>query len=125
MAYKYVNPGYGELLDSAGTTVNDTKINAANGVAFFNNSDDRSVTFPEPLTNVWIKLSMERAYVSGIISVSGTGWPTGVRLNESDYIRVFFSGDKKILPPSMQTRHRLISSCMFDPASMTASSRSG
>lgn len=70
MAYKYVNPGYGELLDSAGTTVNDTKINAANGVAFFNNSNDRSVTFPEPLTNVWIKLSMERAYVSGIISLT-------------------------------------------------------
>ena len=42
MAYKYVNPGYGELLDRAGTTVNDTKINAANGVAFFNNSNDRS-----------------------------------------------------------------------------------
>lgn len=125
MAYKYVNPGYGELLDRAGTTVNDTKINAANGVAFFNNSDDRSVTFPEPLTNVWIKLSMERAYVSGIISVTGTGWPTGVRLDESDYIKVIFSGDKKILPPSMQTGHRLISSCMCGPALMTASSRSG
>lgn len=95
MAYKYVNPGYGELLDSAGTTVNDTKINAANGVAFFNNSDDRSVTFPEPLTNVWIKLSMERAYVSGIISVTGTRWPTGVRLDKSDYIKVLFSGDEK------------------------------
>lgn len=125
MAYKYVNPGYGELLDRAGTTVNDTKINAANGVAFFNNSDDRSVTFPEPLTNVWIKLSMERAYVSGIISVTGTGWPTGARLDESDYIKVIFSGDKKILPPSMQTGHRLISSCMCGPVSMTASSRSG
>lgn len=95
MAYKYVNPGYGELLDRAGTTVNDTKINAVNGVAFFNNSNDRSVTFPEPLTNVWIKLSMERAYVSGIISVTGTGWPTGVRLDKNDYIKVFFSGNEK------------------------------
>lgn len=95
MAFKYVNPGYGELLDYAGTTVEDTGINAVNGVAFYNDSDNRSVTFPVPLKEVWIKLSMHRAYVSGVISVTGVGWPTGVYIDKSGYVRVFFYNNEK------------------------------
>ncbi len=71
MAFKYVNPGYAELLDCNGTTVSDTTINETNGVAFSYTGDEASVVFNNTLTDIWISVSMNRSYSSGRISVNG------------------------------------------------------
>lgn len=71
MAFKYVNPGYAELLDCKGNTVNDTAINETNGVAFSYTGDQAAVVFNNMLTNIWISVSMNRSYLSGRISVNG------------------------------------------------------
>lgn len=71
MAFKYVNPGYAELLDCKGNTVNDTAINETNGVAFSYTGDQAAVVFNNTLTDIWISVSMNRSYRSGRISVNG------------------------------------------------------
>lgn len=71
MAFKYVNPGYAELLDCKGNTVNDTAINETNGVAFSYTGDQAAVVFNNTLTDIWISVSMNRSYLSGRISVNG------------------------------------------------------
>lgn len=71
MAFKYVNPGYAELLDCGGNTVNDAAINETNGVAFSYTGDAAAVVFNNTLTNIWISVSMNRSYLSGKISVNG------------------------------------------------------
>lgn len=71
MAFKYVNPGYAELLDCNGNTVNDTAINETNGVAFSCTGDQAAVVFNNTLTNIWISVSMNRSYLDGRISVNG------------------------------------------------------
>lgn len=71
MAFKYVNPGYAELLDCNGNTVNDTAINETNGVAFSYTGDQAAVVFNNTLTNIWISVSMNRSFLDGRISVNG------------------------------------------------------
>lgn len=71
MAFKYVNPGYAELLDCGGNTVNDAAINETNGVAFSYTGNAAAVVFNNTLTNIWISVSMNRSYLSGKISVNG------------------------------------------------------
>lgn len=91
--FKYVNPGYGDLLENQGQTKYSTDLNPTNGVAFYSGSN-RAITLPSGTKEVWIKCHMNRERVSGIISVSGTGYPTGLMLNNrkgSGYISLWFN----------------------------------
>lgn len=91
--FKYVNPGYGDLFDTQFVTKYSTDYNPTNGVAFAGTSD-RAITLPIGTKEVWVKCHMKRARVSGIISVSGTGYPTGLMLNNKKgkgYISLWFN----------------------------------
>lgn len=91
--FKWVNPGYGDLLENQGTTKYSTDLNPTNGVAFVSGSS-RVIAFPSGTKEVWIKCHVKRGHVSGIISVSGTGYPTGLMLNNKKgdgYISLWFN----------------------------------
>ena len=82
MAFKYVNPGYAELLQNSAETTYDTNINKINGVAFGNVTDSKAVALPDGTNNVWIKCSVHRGHITGLISLTGYVFPTGVMIND-------------------------------------------
>lgn len=82
MAFKYVNPGYAELLANSAETTYDTNINKINGVSFGSVTSDKAVVLPNGTKNVWIKCSIYRGHITGLISLTGYGYPTGVMIND-------------------------------------------
>lgn len=90
MSFKYINPGYGELLTVAGTTVQNSDYNPDNGVAFWQSDNTQNLTLPASVQEIWIKFDLyvtsndgPRIYVydyQGSVS-------TGVRVFQT-YVRI-------------------------------------
>ena len=56
MAFRYINPGYASLLNTAaGNTVQDTKYNTVNGVSIWQTDPKKGVLLPENATELYIK----------------------------------------------------------------------
>ena len=53
---RYINPGYGELLDiDGGVTLEDTAYNPTHGVAFYQPMDNDGMTLTTPITDIYGK----------------------------------------------------------------------
>lgn len=92
MAWKYVNPGYAELLENTdSTTVEDTTINPINRVAFSNPSGSENITIPEGIKEFWVKCRFVRSNNVGKIYFQNSAGEdiTGVMLNYSDKVQLY------------------------------------
>lgn len=57
--FKYINPGYGELLTlTPGQTVHNGAINPINGVGFKNENRSGNVVLPEGIHEVWVRVDV-------------------------------------------------------------------
>lgn len=93
MSWKYVNPGYAELLENTDSkTIKDIEKNPINGVAFNNAAGSENITVPEGVKEFWVKCRFVRSNDVGKIYFqnSGTGQDiTGVMLNYSDRVQLY------------------------------------
>lgn len=86
MAFTYVNPGYGELLDVSGaTTVEDAKCNPYSGVGFWHKRSDVGVVLPEIPSEIFVHVSffINTSALSSADTAVKVGNNNGIQIKES------------------------------------------
>ncbi len=86
MAFTYINPGYGELLDVSGaTTVESAKCNPFCGVGFWYDRSDRGVVLPEIPSEIFIHVSffVQTSETSKAETAVKAGNNNGIQIKEN------------------------------------------
>lgn len=91
--WRYINPGYAELLEVAGNTVTDSTANPDNGVAFYTTLHNAMITMPAVKT-LYIKFDFYMASSAIFRAYNTDNGATGFRTDGSDEILVFINNNQ-------------------------------
>ena len=87
MAFKYINPGYAELLSSGGTTVTGEQYSKT-GVSFWQSNDKKGISLSESPTEFYAKFDL---YIQGVTGRDDVDFSFGIGYQNGIYLRGYRS----------------------------------
>ena len=92
MSFKYINPGYAELLSSGGTTVTGEQYSKT-GISFWQPNDKKGISLSESPTEFYAKFDL---YIQGVTGRDDVDFSFGIGYQNGIYLRGYrgltFSG---------------------------------
>ena len=87
MSFKYINPGYAELLSSGGTTVTGEQYSKT-GVSFWQPNDKKGISLSESPTEFYAKFDL---YIQGVTGRDDVDFSLGIGYQNGIYLRGYRS----------------------------------
>ena len=87
MSFKYINPGYAELLSSGGTTVTGEQYSKT-GISFWQPNDKKGISLSESPTEFYAKFDL---YIQGVTGRDDVDFSLGIGYQNGIYLRGYRS----------------------------------
>ena len=87
MSFKYINPGYAELLSSGGTTVTGEQYSKT-GISFWQPNDKKGISLSESPTEFYAKFDL---YIQGVTGRDDVDFSFGIGYQNGIYLRGYRS----------------------------------